>query len=74
MTRRERERRLADVAAASAAVLAERWPTLVAMSERRRYAALRLHVEAALVAYMTVPGLGDPLWEPRAGVPEPSPN
>lgn len=74
MTRADLEQRLADVAAASAAVLADQWAALAGVGERRRYALLRLHVEAALVAFLDAPGAGEwpfpPAWEP----PEPSRN
>lgn len=74
MTPAQLEQRMTDVAAASAAVLAERWPALATMGARRRYAALRLHVEAALTAFLDVPGADDPLWPSPRVVPEPSRN
>ena len=56
MTRAEWERRAADVAAASAAMLAGQWAALTAVGDRRRYDLLCLHVEATLVAFLDGPG------------------
>lgn len=74
MTRADLERRATDVAAASAAVLAERWAELAGVGERTRYSLLRLHVEAALVAFLDAPGAGELPFPPAWVPPEPSRN